>query len=87
MSNKHRIRVVLLALRHFGSIFSKHNTIDDQVLERLTAFDGSRDHHESVEPTAGLIETLSDEVCRESLVELFFTDAEGVVNLRERHRS
>jgi hypothetical protein len=34
-----------------------------------------------------LIETLSDKVCRESLVELFFTDAEGVVNLREGHRS
>lgn len=34
VSDKKRIRVVLLGLGHLGSIFSKHDTIDNQVLER-----------------------------------------------------
>jgi hypothetical protein len=72
MSNIHGVRIVTLALRHLLAIFSQDNTINDQVLKRFPAHNSSRNDHEGVEPSSGLIETFSNELSWEPLFEIFF---------------
>mmetsp|Transcript_74071 Transcript_74071/g.173831 ORF Transcript_74071/g.173831 Transcript_74071/m.173831 type:complete len:310 (+) Transcript_74071:1112-2041(+) len=80
------IREVLEALGHLLAICGQHQAVDNEVLEgRAVEQVGSQDH-ERVEPAAGLVETLSDELSRKALLKLLLT-LEGVVLGSVRHRS
>jgi len=48
----------------------KHQAVADEVLERSLAIQCSRQHEQSVEPSAGLIDAFSDEITREAFLEL-----------------
>ena len=80
-----RVRVVPLALGHFRTVLGQNDTVDDQVLEGSCTLDSGGDDHEGVEPASGLIETFSNEICWESLIELLIADREWVVALSIRH--
>jgi hypothetical protein len=86
-SDLHWWWVVLFTLGHLSSVFSKDNTVDDKVFEWSLVLDGSRDDHEGIEPSSGLIESFSNEISWESLVEFLLRDAEWIVRLSIWHGS
>lgn len=59
-------RVVLEALAHLLAISRQDQPIANDVLEGGLVEERGREHHESVEPSARLIQPLGNEVCRES---------------------
>jgi len=85
LGNVKWIWVVFLTLGHLGSIFSKDDTIHNQIFERSLTLDNSGDNHKGIKPSSGLIETFSDEVSWEDLLELFLFNREWIVTLREWH--
>ena len=54
-----RVGVVLEALRHLLAVLREYKAVANQVLERRLIEQRGGDHHEGVEPPAGLVETLS----------------------------
>jgi len=63
---------------------SEDKTSDDQVLPRRHIEEVRGEHKQGVEPTSGLVDTLSDEVGREALLESLLV-LEGVVVLGVGH--
>eukprot|EP00162_Nutomonas_longa_P014982 comp22153_c0_seq2/m.51929 comp22153_c0_seq2/g.51929 ORF comp22153_c0_seq2/g.51929 comp22153_c0_seq2/m.51929 type:complete len:649 (+) comp22153_c0_seq2:143-2089(+) len=80
-----RVRVVLEALAHLFAVGGKDKTVDDEVLERRLVVECGGEHHEGVEPAAGLVDAFGNKVGREALVELFLGLGEGEVDLRIGH--
>lgn len=87
VSDQARVGVVLLRLGHFGAIFGEHNSVDNQILERGAVLNSCGDDHERVEPSSGLIESLSNKVGGETLCELFIFGGERIVALGKWHGS
>ena len=81
-----RIGIVLEALGHLASVLSEDHARDDAVLEWLAIKESCSKYNEGVEPPAGLVEALVDEVGREVGLEPFAV-LEGVVGLRVWHRA
>mmetsp|Transcript_6192 Transcript_6192/g.15930 ORF Transcript_6192/g.15930 Transcript_6192/m.15930 type:complete len:430 (-) Transcript_6192:1112-2401(-) len=63
-----RVWVVLFPLRHLRAVFRQDEAIDNEVLERRLAKEGSPKHGERVEPTSCLVNTFCDEVGRERAI-------------------
>jgi len=49
----------------------KHQSVANKVLERSFAIKGSRQYEQSIEPSSCLINSLGNEITRETLLELF----------------
>ncbi|EPY28156.1 hypothetical protein STCU_05273 [Strigomonas culicis] len=76
--------VVLQALGHLLAVLGKDETGDTHVAEGRLVKERDTEHEKSVEPAAGLIETLRDVVGGEALRKALLV-LEGVVDLRVRH--
>ena len=78
------VDTVTEALRHLVTILIEHQAVRDDILEGHRVEEHSSDGVERIEPTTGLVDTLSDEVRRVYLVEALLS-LEWVVHLRIRH--
>lgn len=61
----HGIRVILERFTHLFPVFREDESVDDDIKERRIVEKRGSEDEERVEPSAGLIEPLSDEVRRE----------------------
>ena len=77
-------RVVAQALRHLLAVFGHHQAVDDDVAEGRTPVESRRKDGQRVEPAAGLVEPLGDELGGKALLEDPLV-LERVVELRIRH--
>jgi len=80
-----RVRIVFESFWHFLSICRQHQSVYDEILVRIAVLDTSWKDVQSVEPSSGLINTLTDEISREDLRKLFFVCWERVVDLSIGH--
>ena len=88
LDHAHRVGVVLEPLGHLLAVGGEDQPVDDHVLERWPAKERGREHVQRVEPAAGLIEALGDEVGREVALDVvLLARVEGVVVLRVGHRA
>ena len=74
-------------LRHFLAFFIKNQVIYKHILIWGLALDKCRYRHQRVEPASCLVNTLTDEVCREHFLVKFFTVFKRIMLLCERHSS
>ena len=81
-----RLGVVAQLLRQLGAVLGKQDSVAYDVLEGRPVEQGGGKDVQRVEPAAGLVYVLDDEVGREVLVKPL-TVLERVVHLRERHRA
>ena len=65
----HGVWVVLEALGHLTAVLRKHQAVADEVLEGGLVEEARGEDHESVEPSAGLVDTLGNEIRRERSLE------------------
>ena len=80
----HRVDGVALGLRHLLTVLILDMAEDDDVLVRSLVEEQGADRQKGIEPAAGLVDGLGDEVCRElGLEELLVL--ERIVVLGERH--
>ena len=84
MHDVQRVGIVLETLAHFESVFGQHEAVDDDVLESGLFEERGGEHHQGVEPAAGLVEPFGDELRREVALELGFV-LKRIVLLRVRH--
>ena len=55
---------------HPRHLRSKHESVTDEILERRSSIQCSRQHEQSIEPSAGLINALGNEITREAVLKL-----------------
>ena len=81
-----RVDDVAAALGHLVALGVQDEARDDAVAVAGAVEDEHRDREQGVEPAAGLVDRLADELGREALLEQLLS-LERVVELRERHRA
>mmetsp|Transcript_14165 Transcript_14165/g.53219 ORF Transcript_14165/g.53219 Transcript_14165/m.53219 type:complete len:351 (-) Transcript_14165:1505-2557(-) len=79
------VRIILQPLRHLLAVRREHQAVDDHILERGLVKQRRAQHHQCVEPATRLVETLGDELRRESLLEGPLV-LKRIVDLGVRHR-
>mmetsp|Transcript_41792 Transcript_41792/g.110426 ORF Transcript_41792/g.110426 Transcript_41792/m.110426 type:complete len:1093 (+) Transcript_41792:362-3640(+) len=85
-AHERRVRVVLQALAHLLPVPGQDEAVHDEVLEGGLVEDDGGQHHQGVEPAAGLVQALGDELRGEALLEVLLV-LEGVVLARVGHRA
>ena len=86
LEDLHRIGIVLLPFGHLLAGAGENDAVDDQILERGLVEESGGDDEQRVEPTAGLINALGDEIGGKDLRERP-TTVERVMNLSVGHRA
>ena len=74
----------MYVLGHLLSVRSKYQSIHNKILPCWLVEQSCGEHHECVEPTSRLIESLSDKVSGKTRLESFFV-LKGIVRLSVRH--
>ena len=82
----HRVGGVALRLRHLLPVLIEDVTENDDVLVGRLIEDEGRDRHQRIEPAAGLVDGLADEVSGEVLLKDILV-LKGVVPLGKGHRA
>ena len=82
----HRVGIVAQPLGHFLPVFSQHQPVDHHMFERRFVEQRRRQHHQSIEPAAGLIQTFGNEVGRKHRLEMRLV-LKRIMILRIRHRT
>ena len=78
------VRIILLRLRHLLTVFGQHEAVDDDIAEGRFVEQRGRQHQQGVEPSAGLVETFSNELRWKIGFEVLFV-LEWIVLLAIRH--
>ena len=78
------IGIVFQAFGHLLAVFSKDQTVDHHVSVRRLVKEADTQHHESIEPSPGLVKTFGDEVGGEVLLKAFLV-LKGIVLLGVGH--
>src|SRR5690606_36335797 len=84
VDNLDGVRVVAGALAHLATVVGKDEAVYNYCLCGGNLEKRSCEYSERVEPAAGLVEALADEVRRKALLECFLV-LEGIVILRVGH--
>ena len=80
----HRVGVVAETFRHLLAVLGQHHAVHHHMHRRRLVEERAGEDRECVEPAAGLILPLGDELGREAAVEVFLV-LEGIVFLSVRH--